>query len=117
MQLVDCRITNAVKCLTPKNLPSAKEVAACSRYLTKEIELVPEGGVILALGLIAHKAVLKALGLRPVDYPFGHQLEYSLAGNRLLLDSYHCSRYNMNTGRLSEAQFAEIFVRIQQLLK
>ncbi len=114
--LLNCRITNAVKCLPPKNLPSATEVKNCNPYLRQEIEMLPRSSIILALGVLAHKAVLQALDLKQVHLPFAHLAEYRLPDSRILLDSYHCSRYNMNTRRLSEAQFSAVFSRVQQLL-
>lgn len=112
-----CRITNAVKCLPPDNLPNSREINNCNHFLRQEISQIPAGGAILALGSIAHKAVLKALRLTLSQYPFGHQLEHALPEHRVLLDSYHCSRYNFNTGRLDERQFAAVFERLTQLLE
>ncbi len=116
IDLLDCRITNAVKCLPPKNLPSAAEVKNCNPYLRREIEMMPRSSIILALGVLAHKAVLRALDLKQTELPFAHLAEYQLPDSRVLLDSYHCSRYNMNTRRLSEAKFSAVFTRVQQLL-
>lgn len=113
--LNDCRITNAVKCLPPDNLPTANEVSNCNRFLRTELNHVPENGVVLALGRIAHKAVLKAFRLTLAHYPFAHLAEHAIPGGRILLDSYHCSRYNLNTGRLTEADFQAVFVRIRHL--
>ncbi len=115
-RLTDCRITNAVKCLPPGNRPSAAEIANCSDYLAREIEQLPRAGLILALGGIAHRAVLRALALRPVDYRFTHAAEHALPGERRLLDSYHCSRYNVNTGRLDRAGFNAVIGRARELL-
>ena len=110
------RITNAVKCLPPDNLPTSREVNNCNRFLRHEIDSMPAGSLILALGVLAHKAVLKALDLTLSHYPFAHMAEHVLPDNRTLLDSYHCSRYNMNTGRLSEERFSAVFRRARQLL-
>jgi len=116
LHLTDCRITNAVKCLPPENKPVGSEVAACNPYLRAELEGLAAGGLILALGTVAHQAVLKACGLRLTTSPFGHGREYSLPGGLRLLDSYHCSRYNTQTGRLTEAMFQAVLERARQLL-
>jgi len=115
LTLLDCRITNAVKCLPPQNKPTPAEIRGCNRFLAQEIEVVaPE--LILALGRIAHDAVLRALGLRPARYPFGHGAEHDLGQGRLLFDSYHCSRYNTQTGRLTRTMFEELFREIRARL-
>lgn len=116
LELVDCRITNAVKCLPPANKPLPVEVQCCNRFLTNELATVPAGGVILALGAIAHGAVLRALGLKPVQARFAHGSEHELPGRRMLLDSYHCSRYNTQTRRLTAPMFDGIFARARHLL-
>ena len=115
-RLVDCRITNAVKCLPPDNRPTAAEIATCNSYLAREIEQMPDDGLLLALGTIAHRAVLRALGLRPIDFRFGHAVEHRLPDGRRLIDSYHCSRYNVNTGRLDRAGFEAVIGRSRELL-
>lgn len=107
LRLHDCRITNAVKCLPPANKPRPEEVATCRRWLSAELA----GGqpkVILALGRIAHEAVLDAFELRRAAYRFAHGAEHALPGHPLLIDSYHCSRYNTQTRRLTEAMFVEV---------
>jgi uracil-DNA glycosylase family 4 len=116
LELYDCRITNAVKCLPPENKPTTNEIRACNRYLKSEFEELPAGALILALGQIAHKAVLQALGLKQVDYPFGHGARHRLPDGRRLLDSYHCSRYNTQTGRLTEAMFNAVVAQARKLL-
>ncbi len=110
LELQACRITNAVKCLPPENRPTGPEINACNRYLAVELDALGAGSAILALGGVAHRAVLRALGLRQSDFPFGHEAEYPLPGQRWLVDSYHCSRYNTQTGRLT-AQAFETAVR------
>ncbi len=115
-RLVDCRITNAVKCLPPANKPLPAEVRQCNRYLAGELLAVPAGGVIVALGALAHGAVLRALGLRPGTARFAHGAEHELPQHRMLLDSYHCSRYNTQTRRLTETMFDGIFARARHLL-
>lgn len=115
LRLRGCRITNAVKCLPPANKPLPAEIATCNRYLRSELAQLPPGAVLLALGTIAHRAVLMALGLRPKDYPFGHGCHYRLPGGGHLLDSYHLSRQNTNTGRLTPAMFEQVLRRAVQL--
>ncbi len=110
--LIDCRITNAVRCVPPKNRPIAAEVAACRRFLAAEIAALGRLEVILALGTVAHAAVLRALDVRPSAAPFGHGAFHALPGGPTLADSYHCSRYNTNTGRLTDAMFHAVFAEI-----
>lgn len=114
--LTDCRITNAVKCLPPENKPVGAEVNTCNEYLAAELGTLLPGSLVIALGGIAHRAVIRALGARQAEYPFGHDALHDL-GEMLLLDSYHCSRYNTNTGRLTEAMFAAIFSRARAILQ
>ena len=112
LQLTDCRITNAVKCLPPENKPKPDEVKRCNAYLKCEIEELPGKAAILALGGIAHQAVLRALDLRLKDYPFGHGARHSLPQGYTLYDSYHCSRYNTQTKRLTKYMFNQVFIDI-----
>ena len=113
LRLHDCRITNAVRCLPPANKPTGAEVNECNGFLREELA-APR--VILALGGVAHRATVKALGLRQRDWPFGHAAEHPLADGRTLLDSYHCSRYNTQTRRLTPAMFERVFERARSLL-
>ena len=115
LQLVNCRITNAVKCLPPDNKPVGAEINTCNGFLANELTTLPEGSIVMALGGIAHRAVVKALALRQADYKFAHAALHDLGPFRLL-DSYHCSRYNTNTGRLTEAMFDAIFAEARALL-
>ena len=103
------RITNAVKCLPVKNLPSGKEIKNCARFLQSELaqHIQQPSSVILALGGVAHRAVVAALSLRQADFPFAHGTVHPLAG-ATLVDSYHCSRYNTQTGRLTESMFMDV---------
>jgi len=117
LRLADCRITNAVKCLPPQNKPTGPEIRQCNAYLAAELDSVPAGGVVLALGSIAHQAVLRATGLKASRCRFGHGAEHALPGDRVLLDSYHCSRYNTQTRRLDETMFRGIFRRARELLQ
>lgn len=116
LELYDCRITNAVKCLPPQNKPQTAEVRACNGYLAAELHDLPAGAVILALGRIAHDAVLRAFGCKLSQYRFAHAAEHRLEGGRLLLDSYHCSRYNTQTRRLTETMFQTVVARARDLL-
>lgn len=116
LRLKNCRITNAVKCLPPQNKPAGSEVKACNVYLRNELQSLPSGGVVLALGGIAHRAVITALGKRQVEFPFGHAAEHALGGGKMLLDSYHCSRYNTQTRRLTPSMFRQVFERASALL-
>jgi uracil-DNA glycosylase len=116
LRLKHCAITNAVRCWPPANKPLPDEVRRCNSYLRFDLDRVPAGGVLLALGAIAHGAVLRAFGLRVSRHPFAHGAEYPMPGERWLLDSYHCSRYNTNTGRLTEAQLRAVFERALVLL-
>ena len=116
LALHDCRITNAVKCLPPQNKPLGDEIKMCNSYLEHEVKQLREGTVILALGTVAHSAVLRATGLRAAAYPFAHGREHQLPRNLCLIDSYHYSRYNTQTRRLTEDMFREIFARIRQRL-
>lgn len=116
LTLGNCRITNAVKCLPPDNKPVGAEINTCNQFLAGELNDVSENSVVLALGGIAHRAIIRAFGLRQVDYKFGHAAEHQLPGRFRLLDSYHCSRYNTNTKRLTEQMFDTVFVRAREML-
>jgi len=115
LTLLDCRITNAVKCLPPDNKPIGAEINTCNRFLANELDTLEPGSVALALGGIAHRAIVKARGLRQADYKFAHAADHDL-GAFYLLDSYHCSRYNTNTGRLTPEMFEAVFERARELL-
>jgi uracil-DNA glycosylase len=116
LALKNCRISNAVKCLPPQNKPTTEEIQQCNQFLAAELATLPEGAVILALGTVAHQAVLKALGLKPTQAKFAHNAEHSLPNGLVLVDSYHTSRYNVQTKRLTKAEFTDVFQRIQRLL-
>ena len=115
-RLIGCRITNAVKCLPPDNRPSTTEIDNCNRYLRREIDSLPGDAVLLALGRIAHRGILRARGLKQSGFRFAHGAEHALGPGIRLLDSYHCSRYNVNTGRLDRRRFDAVFARIRELL-
>ena len=111
--LVGCRITNAVRCVPPENKPTTAEVATCRRYLEPELGALGAPREILALGAIAHGAVLAALGLTKARYPFKHGARHALPGGQRLTDSYHCSRYNTNTGRLTPEMFDAVIAGLR----
>jgi uracil-DNA glycosylase len=116
LRLMGCRITNAVKCLPPKNKPNYKEILLCSKYLSHEVKALHKGSVILALGTIAHQTVLMTMGLKKKDFLFAHGKVHALPHDLTLYDSYHCSRYNTQTKRLNPQMFEAIFVRISHQL-
>jgi uracil-DNA glycosylase family 4 len=116
LDLIDCRITNAVKCLPPDNKPVGAEINECNGFLANELESMPAGSLLFALGGIAHRAIVKAVGGRQADYKFGHAAEHDLGGRYTMLDSYHCSRYNTNTGRLTTEMFRDVFARAREIL-
>jgi uracil-DNA glycosylase family 4 len=116
LRLLDARITNAVKCLPPENKPLPIEIKTCNDYLTAELAQSSEARVILALGAIGHLAVLRASGLAPAKYKFAHAAEHAIGGGRVLLDSYHCSRYNTQTRRLTTPMFEGVVERARSLI-
>lgn len=116
LRLTGCRITNAVKCVPPQNKPVGAEIRTCNSYLAEELRSLARVKVVLALGLVAHQAVLRALSARLAEYRFAHGAEWALPDGRTLLDSYHCSRYNTQTGRLTEAAFHQVFERARRIL-
>ena len=116
LKLKKCRITNAVKCVPPQNKPTGDEIRICNDYLKNELNMLDSGSVILALGGVAHSSVLRAFGLKLKDYPFGHGNIHNLQSGLTLIDSYHCSRYNTQTKRLTEKMFHKIFESINKLL-
>jgi uracil-DNA glycosylase family 4 len=110
LRLVDARITNAVRCVPPENKPQGGEIRTCGRFLRAELGCLPDLTVVVALGAVAHGAVLSALGARGTAHPFGHGNRHEgLPRGLLLIDSYHCSRQNTNTGRLTEPMFRAVF--------
>lgn len=116
LSLIDCRITNAVKCLPPENKPIGSEIKQCNGFLAAELADMAPNSVILALGSIAHQAVLSGYRLKAKDYRFGHAAEHTLPAGRRLIDSYHCSRYNTQTRRLTTEMFEQVFARVNQVL-
>jgi uracil-DNA glycosylase family 4 len=116
LRLVDAAITNAVRCVPPENKPTPGETVTCRRFLSATIAAMPRLGAILALGKIAHDSVVAALGLKPSRVRFAHGASHRVDG-AVLFDSYHCSRLNTNTGRLTEAMFAEVVDAIRMHLQ
>ena len=109
LTLSRCRITNAVKCLPPHNKPQPDEVRRCNGHLKAELAGLPQSTAILALGSIAHQAILMAYGVRRAEYVFGHRAKHTLPSGHTLFDSYHCSRYNTQTRRLTPDMFHQVF--------
>jgi uracil-DNA glycosylase family 4 len=113
--LVDCRVTNAVRCVPPENKPTGPEAKNCRPFLVREIDAMERLKVILCLGGLSHGAVLTTLGVRKSHHPFRHGAIHEIDG-LAIADSYHCSRYNTNTGRLTEAMFEEVFAAVRERL-
>lgn len=114
LRLKNCRITNAVRCVPPENKPTPVEEKTCLNFLTAEIASLKNLKVILSLGLISHKAVLKACGEKISAYKFAHGAVHQLSNGLTLIDSYHCSRYNTQTKRLTEVMFHDVFRVIEK---
>ena len=112
LKLVDCMITNAVRCVPPANKPTPSEIAHCRHFLVGRIAALPKLRVILALGRIAHDSTLDALGAKRRDHPFAHGARHALPSGQVLFDSYHCSRQNTNTGRLTTPMFEAVLTGI-----
>ncbi len=115
LRLTGCMVTNAVRCVPPENKPVGAEIAACRPFLAARIAALPELREIVTLGKIAHDSTVRALGGRLKDHPFGHGARTELAG-LAIMSSYHCSRYNTNTGRLTPEMFAGIFAAVREAL-
>ncbi|MBR0796169.1 uracil-DNA glycosylase [Bradyrhizobium jicamae] len=113
LQLVDCRISNAVRCVPPQNKPLPVEINTCRQFLAATIAAMPKVRAIVLLGRIAHESTVKALGLRLAAAPFAHGAVH-MAGNFKLYDSYHCSRYNTNTGVLTSDMFRSVFANVRK---
>lgn len=117
LTLVNSRITNAVKCVPPQNKVIGSEINTCKQFLKAEIETMPNLKVILSLGLVSHNAVLKTMEQKLSAFKFGHCAKHDIGGNITLIDSYHCSRYNTNTGRLTTEMFEDVFSLIKEVLE
>ncbi len=115
LTLKNCRITNAVRCVPPKNKPTTQETLTCLEFLKTEISSMPNLKAILSLGKISHDAVLRMRGEKLSAYKFAHGAQHNLGDGLTLIDSYHCSRYNTQTGRLSEEMFFDIFGAIDKI--
>jgi uracil-DNA glycosylase family 4 len=116
LELLDCRISNAVKCLPPANKPELDEIRRCNQYLSAEFEGDTNLRVVLALGAVAHRAVLEAHGLKVSGYRFAHHAVHLLPGGAVLIDSYHVSRYNTQTGRLTQDMFNAVLADVRERL-
>jgi uracil-DNA glycosylase family 4 len=114
--LIDAMISNAVRCAPPQNKPTPAEIRACRPFLTARIEALPQLNAIVALGRIAHDSTLAALGVQAKKAPFSHGAVHDIEGRFCLFDSYHCSRYNTNTGRLTRAMFEDVFAAVRSRL-
>lgn len=117
LALHDATITNAVRCVPPQNKPTTEEILTCRPFLINQIEQMQSKNlrILLSLGKISHDTVLKTFGLKLSAYPFAHKAVHKLPNGLTLVDSYHCSRYNVNTGRLTEEMFLEVFELIKSL--
>ena len=116
LTLRDCRIVNAVRCVPPANLPVPTEIKSCNPFLAAELAGMARLQVAVVLGLLAHAAVVRSLGLQQSRYKFGHGLFHALPSGLMLADSYHVSRYNTNTGRLTTAMFEAVIAEARELL-
>ena len=115
LELIDCRVTNAVRCVPPENKPTPQEIASCRDFLAATVKEMTALRVVVALGRIAHDTFIAARGARRSDYPFVHGRGHAL-GKLKLFDSYHCSRYNTNTGVLTPPMFRDVFARVRKHL-
>ena len=115
LALMDCMVSNAVRCVPPQNRPTPAEIAACRPFLAARLEALPRLRAIVCLGRIAHETLLRTLGERLVSHPFAHGAQHRIA-NLDVFDSYHCSRYNTNTGRLTAEMFEAVFFDVRRLL-
>ncbi len=117
LHLIDCAITNAVRCVPPANKPEPSEIGTCRQFLAQRIGVSPNLRAIIALGRIAHDTVIRTLGLKISAFPFGHGAVHALPGSAVaLFDSYHCSRYNTNTGMLTQQMFEAVFESVRTYL-
>lgn len=115
LRLKGVAIVNSVKCLPPQNKPLPEEIANCRAFFQASLTALPKVKVLVALGQIAHVSAIRSVGGRQADYKFGHLAEHRLPDGRVLIDSYHCSRYNQNTGRLTAEMFEQVFARALEL--
>ena len=117
LELVEAALTNAVRCVPPQNKPTGPEIATCRKFLVAAIADNPQATVFVALGRIAHDSLLSALAERRAAFPFGHGREHELSDGRVLFDSFHCSRYNTNTGRLTTEMFEDVVGRAAERVR
>ncbi|MEQ9315108.1 MAG: uracil-DNA glycosylase [Henriciella sp.] len=117
LKLKDAMITNAVRCVPPANKPVGAEVNACRQFLKSRIAALPKLRIILCLGKVAHDSVCRAHKMKIRDHPFGHGVEYNAPNGMIIISSYHCSRYNTNTGRLTAEMFETVFSRAKELME
>jgi len=116
LRLVDCMISNSVRCVPPQNKPTPAEINTCNGYLASRINALPNLSVMIALGRIAHDGALSALGLRKAQFPFAHGASHDVGRGLQLFDSFHCSRYNTNTRRLTPEMFRSVFASVREVL-
>lgn len=116
LELVDCMVTNAVRCVPPENKPTPAEINTCRQFLSARIASLPRIRAIVCLGRISHDSTLSALGCRKSAYPFKHGAAHAVRPGLTLFDSYHCSRYNTNTGVLTPEMFRAVFAQVRQHL-
>ena len=119
-RLINCRITNAVRCVPQENKPEPSEIKNCNTFLKAEIAAMPNLKAILSLGLVSHNAVLRALGLKPAAFKFAHGAVHGIQHSAFriqLFNSYHCSRYNINTGRLTQDMFDKVVQKVDESIK
>jgi uracil-DNA glycosylase family 4 len=117
LTLVDCMITNAVRCVPPENKPTPAEIAQCRPFLAERMAAMPRLAAVVVLGRIAHDSTLAALGVRRAAYPFAHGARHSVRPGLTLFDSFHCSRYNTNTGKLTPEMFRAVFSAVRDHLR
>ncbi|HWE17997.1 MAG TPA: uracil-DNA glycosylase [Hyphomicrobiaceae bacterium] len=117
LALVDCMITNAVRCVPPENKPTPAEIASCRPFLTQRLGTMPRLAAIVALGRIAHDSTLAALKVRKAAFPFAHGSRHDVRAGLALFDSFHCSRYNTNTGKLTPEMFRAVFAAVRAHLR
>lgn len=116
LELLDTRLTNAARCVPPENKPTPAEVGTCRDFLSQEIAAMPNLRAIVALGTVSHASTVTALGRRPAHFAFGHGARHDVRSGVVLFDSYHCSRYNTNTGRLTPEMFQTVFAAVRELI-
>ena len=116
LKLINCRITNAVRCLPPENKPTGPEINTCRPFLINQLDNMPNLKMILSLGLVSHNTVLKTFNEQVAAHKFAHGAQHTLQSGYTLIDSYHCSKYNTSTKRLTEAMFHDVFDKITETL-